>query len=73
MRKIAGEFDELVEEDGQVDHEMRQGTTMVVAIRPWEFSTFTELRRGAGAGRPDSELHARKFVIQGNSKPDIGT
>jgi len=47
MRKIAGEFDELVKEDGQLDHEMRKGTTMVLAIRPWELSKFTELRRGA--------------------------
>lgn len=46
MRKIAEDFDEFVEEDGQLDHQMREGTTMVVAIRPWELSMFTELRRG---------------------------
>ncbi len=48
MRKIAEEFDALVEEDSQLDHSMREGTTVVMAIRPWELSLFTELRRGHG-------------------------
>jgi hypothetical protein len=32
-------------EDKQLDHDKREGTTLVVAIRPWELSLFTELRR----------------------------
>src|SRR5206468_160266 len=38
MRKIAQEFGALVEEDSQLDHSMREGTTVVMAIRPWELS-----------------------------------
>lgn len=45
MQKIAQEFDALVEEDKQLDHRMRTGTTMILAIRPWEPTEFTELRR----------------------------
>jgi hypothetical protein len=71
MRKLAAEFDELVGEDAQIDHEMRHGTTLVVAIRPWELSMFTELRRVADTGRPGPPVQARKLVMQGQSKPDV--
>ena len=45
LQKIAQEFDALVEEDRALDHRRRTGTTMVLAIRPWEPHQFTELRR----------------------------
>jgi len=45
MRKIAEEFDSLVEEDRPLDHNTRDGMTMVMAIRPWELALFAELRR----------------------------
>jgi DNA-binding Xre family transcriptional regulator len=45
MHKIAEEFDSLVEEDRQLEHKSREGTTLVMAIRPWELALFTELRR----------------------------
>jgi DNA-binding Xre family transcriptional regulator len=45
MRKLAEEFDALVEADRQLDHDARDGMTMVLAIRPWELSLFNELRR----------------------------
>ena len=48
LQKLAEEFDSLVQEDKALDHRMRTGTTMVLAIRPWEPSQFTELRRRAG-------------------------
>jgi transcriptional regulator with XRE-family HTH domain len=44
MRKISEEFDALVSEDRQLDHAMREGTTLLLAIRPWELGMFTELR-----------------------------
>ena len=63
MRKAAEEFDRLVEEDKHLPHEMREGTSLVMAMRPWELSLFGELRRseesktvgraGAGAARPE--------------------
>jgi len=52
LQKLAEEFDSLVQEDKALDHRMRTGTTMILAIRPWEPSQFTELRRRAGDTRP---------------------
>jgi hypothetical protein len=53
LRKIAEEFDSMVEEDRRLDHKGRDGTTLVMAIRPWELSLFTELRRRKkGEGQP---------------------
>jgi DNA-binding Xre family transcriptional regulator len=68
IRRIAEEFDALVEEDGQLEHPMREGTTMVVAIRPWELSMFTDLRRGAEPGRPAPVVRARKLISQRGPK-----
>jgi DNA-binding Xre family transcriptional regulator len=45
MRKLAEELDALAEEDKRLDQQSRAGTTLVLAIRPWELSLFTELRR----------------------------
>jgi DNA-binding Xre family transcriptional regulator len=54
MRKLAEEFDALAEGDRRVDHRSLLGTTLVVAVRPWELGIFTDLRRrmpAAGAKR----------------------
>jgi DNA-binding Xre family transcriptional regulator len=48
LRKLAEEFDSLVQEDKSLDHQMRRATTIVLAIRPWEPAQFTELRRDSG-------------------------
>jgi len=45
LQKLAEEFDLLVQEDKALDHRTRFGTTMILAIRPWEPSQFTDLRR----------------------------
>lgn len=45
MRRIAEEFDSLVGADRHVDHADRIGTSLVMAIRPWEPNLFAELRR----------------------------
>jgi DNA-binding Xre family transcriptional regulator len=55
LQKLAEEFDALVQEDKALDHRMRVGTTMVVAIRPWEPSQFTELRRRPGNAQREAE------------------
>src|SRR6266568_689592 len=48
MRKLAEEFDMLAEQDKRLAHEMREGTSLVMAIRPWELAMFGELRRSKG-------------------------
>jgi hypothetical protein len=45
LRRIAEEFDSLVAEDRQLDHESQAGTSLVMAIRPWEPNQFVALRR----------------------------
>lgn len=45
IRKIAEEFDALVEDDRSLERATLQGTTLVMAMRPWEFSQFAALRR----------------------------
>lgn len=63
MRKIAEEFDSMVDEDKRLDHKEREGTTLVIAIRPWELSLFTELRRNkqgeSQATRPQVSAKSR--------------
>ena len=49
MRKLAEEFDALAEDDRRLDHRSLLGTTLVVAVRPWELGIFTELRRKPSA------------------------
>ncbi len=44
-RKMAEEFDRLVEEDRALDHGARQGTTLVMAMRPGDLGLFTKFKR----------------------------
>ena len=59
MRKLAEEFDSLVGEDRSLDHSMRDGMTMVMAIRPWELALFTELRRVPAHPGPSSRMQEK--------------
>jgi DNA-binding Xre family transcriptional regulator len=45
IRKTAEEFDRMVEEDRVLDQAGRSGTTLVMAVRPWELALFSEMRR----------------------------
>jgi transcriptional regulator with XRE-family HTH domain len=59
MRKVAEEFDSLVGADRSLDHSMRDGMTMVMAIRPWELALFTELRRVPAHPGPGSRVQEK--------------
>jgi transcriptional regulator with XRE-family HTH domain len=43
--RVAREFDDLARKDASLPTEELVGTAAVLAIRPWEFSVFTKLRR----------------------------
>jgi len=45
IRKLTEEFDVLVDEDRTLDPALRDGTTLVMAMRPWEYAQFRALRR----------------------------
>jgi DNA-binding Xre family transcriptional regulator len=49
MRKLAEDFDALADDDRRLDHTTLSGTTMVVAVRPWELGIFADLRRAEAA------------------------
>lgn len=51
MRRWAREFNELMQRDADVSMEKRKGTTMVIALREWQYSMFQRLARG-GSGAP---------------------
>jgi hypothetical protein len=45
MDRLAREFDELVRRDAALPPSERSSCSAVFALRPWEFSMFTALRR----------------------------
>lgn len=45
MDRLVAQFNELHDEDAGLPLEERFGSSLLVAIRPWEFSYFRELRR----------------------------
>ena len=45
IRKLAEEFYSFHEDDSDLPLPDRFGTSMVIAIRPWEFKAFDDLRR----------------------------
>jgi hypothetical protein len=49
--KVLREFDDLAEKDAALPKEELTGAAAVLAIRPWEFSLFRELRREKVAGQ----------------------
>jgi DNA-binding Xre family transcriptional regulator len=53
LERLAAEFEELARNDARLSMDEREGCSAVLAIRSWEFSEITRLRRpGAGRGGP---------------------
>ena len=46
MRALARQLDELVQQDLGLPVAERHGVSLLLALRPWEFSGFTRLRKG---------------------------
>jgi DNA-binding Xre family transcriptional regulator len=53
IERLASEFEELARNDARLPHGQNSACTAIVAVRSWEFSEFTRLRR-AGASRSGS-------------------
>jgi hypothetical protein len=45
IARLVTEFDELAAHDARLPSDERQGCSMLMALRPWEFSGFAKLRR----------------------------
>ncbi|MFM2287416.1 MAG: hypothetical protein RL684_559 [Pseudomonadota bacterium] len=46
MQHVAAEFDQLARADARLPFDERHGAAVMLALRPWEFSEFRQLRRG---------------------------
>ena len=49
IERLAAEFEHLAKEDARLPLELRDGCSTIIALRKWEFSEFTRLRRSEGA------------------------
>lgn len=49
MDKLAADFHELNEQDQGLPLDQRFGSSLMIALRPWEFSYFSELKRDRGS------------------------
>ena len=45
LKRVSVEFNRLHEEDGSLPISQRQGTSLMLAFRPWDFSFFSRLKR----------------------------
>ncbi|MEJ2621218.1 MAG: helix-turn-helix transcriptional regulator [Candidatus Thiodiazotropha sp.] len=45
LKRLSVEFNRLHQEDGALPLSQRQGTSLMLALRPWDFSVFNKLRR----------------------------
>jgi DNA-binding Xre family transcriptional regulator len=51
MERLAGEFEELARHDAHLPLDRRNGCSAILAVRSWEFSEFTRLRRRRAPAR----------------------
>jgi transcriptional regulator with XRE-family HTH domain len=49
LERLATEFEELARHDSRLPLARRNGCSAILAVRSWEFSEFTRLRRSAGS------------------------
>jgi transcriptional regulator with XRE-family HTH domain len=47
IRRVAAEFEQLAHQDGRLPLADRDGCSAILALRSWEFSEFSKLRRAA--------------------------
>jgi transcriptional regulator with XRE-family HTH domain len=51
IQRVAAEFEQLAHQDSRLPLERRDGCTVILATRFWEFSEFSKLRRTARTAR----------------------
>jgi transcriptional regulator with XRE-family HTH domain len=49
LERLAAQFEELARHDARLPLERRNGCSAILAVRAWEFSEFTRLRRRSGS------------------------
>jgi transcriptional regulator with XRE-family HTH domain len=51
IQRVAAEFEQLTRQDSRLPLERRDGCTVILATRSWEFSEFSKLRRAPRTAR----------------------
>jgi hypothetical protein len=51
IQRVAVEFEQLTHQDSRLPLEKRDGCTVILATRSWEFSEFSKLRRTPRSAR----------------------
>jgi len=71
LERVAVEFETLARTDARLPLAQRDGCSAILAVRSWEFSEFTRLRRAGGVrGRQVPEVAARRGGhSRSNQKP----
>jgi transcriptional regulator with XRE-family HTH domain len=59
LERLAVEFEELARGDARLPLAERDGCSAILAVRSWEFSEFTRLRRPPGSRRPVAATEGR--------------
>lgn len=54
IQRVAAEFEQLAHQDSRLPLERRDGCTVILATRSWEFSEFSKLRRAPRTSRKHS-------------------
>ena len=51
IRRVAAEYEQLARQDARLALEERHGCSALLALRSWEFSEFSKLRRDKRSGQ----------------------
>ncbi|MEW8625181.1 MAG: hypothetical protein AB2551_05475 [Candidatus Thiodiazotropha sp.] len=51
LKRVSVEFSRLHEEDGSLPFSQRQGISLMLAFRPWDFGVFSKLKRDRVEGK----------------------
>lgn len=60
IRQLAAELAQMHQDDRRLNPEERDGFTLLVGFRSWEFSAFTALRRSVSTGKRTHQTGPRK-------------
>jgi DNA-binding Xre family transcriptional regulator len=67
--RVAREFDELARRDAALPLAERTSSVAVLALRPWEFSMFVDLRRRGADAAQARDSRARHTTGEGGDRP----
>jgi len=70
LKRVAHELGDLHRDDARLGFAEKKGVSMLLALRPWEFTAFSELRRDAGA-QPSAKTATKSQARQPMPAPRL--